>query len=155
MNNKYRIRKGEEQDFPAVLDLIKELALFEKAPEKVTNTVEQMQKEQDLFELFVVENNGEIVAMALYYFSYYTWVGKSLYLDDLYVKQEYRGNGIGQELIKELFKVAQKEDCSRVRWQVLDWNQAAIDLYNKMGANLDGEWINCDFDKEGINLFKL
>ena len=155
MNNKYRIRKGEEQDFPAVLDLIKELALFEKAPEKVTNTVEQMQKEQDLFELFVVENNGEIVAMALYYFSYYTWVGKSLYLDDLYVKQEYRGNGIGQELIKELFKVAQKENCSRVRWQVLDWNQAAIDLYNKMGANLDGEWINCDFDKEGINLFKL
>ncbi len=155
MDNKYRIRKGEERDFADVLALIKELALFEKAPEKVTNTVEQMQEEQDLFELFVVEKDNEIVAMALYYFSYYTWVGKSLYLDDLYVKTEHRGSGIGQELIQKLFKVAQEENCSRVRWQVLDWNEPAMKLYDKMGATLDGEWINCDFDKEGVKSFKF
>ena len=154
MKKNYNIRKGEEGDFKAVLNLIKELALFEKAPEKVTNSVEQMKNDQDLFELFVAETDGgEIVAMALYYFSYYTWVGKSLYLDDLYVKQEHRGNGLGQELIKLLFKVAQKENCSRVRWQVLDWNKPAIELYRKMGATLDGEWINCDFDKQGIANF--
>jgi len=155
MNQNYKIRKGEERDFSDVLALIKELALFEKAPEKVTNSVEQMIVEQDLFELFVVEYQGDVVAMALYYFSYYTWVGKSLYLDDLYVKQEHRGNGIGQELIKELFKAARKENCSRVRWQVLDWNKPAIDLYHKMGATLDGEWINCDFDKNGIAEFEI
>ncbi len=153
MNQEYKIRIGEEHDFINVLAMIKELALFEKAPEKVTNTVEQMKREKDLFELFVVEHKGEIIAMALYYFSYYTWVGKSLYLDDLYVKKQHRGNGIGQELLKELFKVAQKEKCSRVRWQVLDWNRPAIDLYNKMEATLDKEWINCDFDQKGITEF--
>jgi GNAT superfamily N-acetyltransferase len=155
MKQAYKIRKGEARDFPAVLEMIKELAIFEKAPDKVTNSVAQMEREKDYFELFVVEFKDEIIAMSLYYFTYFTWVGKSLYLDDLYVKPEHRGAGIGQELLKEIFKVAQKEDCSRVRWQVLDWNEPAIQLYNKIGATLDKEWINCDFDKDGIREFKV
>ena len=155
MEQNYKIRIGNESDFAAVLGMIKELAIFEKAENKVTNTVEKMIQDQAHFELFIVENNGETVAMALYYFTYFTWVGKSLYLDDLYVKPEHRGKGIGQDLLKEIFKIAQKENCNRVRWQVLDWNTNAVDLYTKIGATLDAEWLNCDFDKKGILEFKI
>ena len=154
MDQAYIIRKGIESDFSDVLDMIKELAVFEKSADKVTNTVEQMKQDQSHFELFIVEKENETVAMALYYFTYFTWVGKSLYLDDLYVKSEQRGQGIGQALLKEIFKVAQKENCNRVRWQVLDWNTNAIDLYAKIGATLDTEWINCDFNKKGIKEFR-
>ena len=147
------IRKGTEQDFPQILALIKELALFEKAPEEVTNTVEKMQQEKDLFEFFVAEKDGEIIGMALYFFAYFTWKGKSLYLDDLYVKQEHRGSGVGSKLLRKIFEVAKEQNVERLRWQVLDWNKPAIELYDKIGATLDKEWINCDFDKAGIERF--
>jgi GNAT superfamily N-acetyltransferase len=147
------IRKGKSKDYPKILDLIKELALFEKAPEEVTNTVERMNKEEHLFELFVAEKNGDIIGMALYFFAYFTWKGKSLYLDDLYVKKEYRGSGIGSKLLRKIFEVAEKEQVDRLRWQVLDWNEPAIELYDKIDAKLDSEWINCDFNKEGIKKF--
>ena len=150
----FTIRKGTVADFPAILAMIKELALFENAPEKVTNSVVQMEAEKDLFQTFVVVNDSdEIVAMMLYYYVYYTWVGKSLYLDDLYVKKKYRGNGLGKKLLNQLFKEAQENNCKRVRWQVLDWNEPAIKFYKKMGATLDGEWINCDFDTNKIKNF--
>jgi GNAT superfamily N-acetyltransferase len=149
------IRKANEADFPAILGLIKELALFEKAPEKVTNTVEQMKEEQGLFRSIVAENkNGEIVGMALYFFAYYTWVGKSLYLDDLYVKESYRKLKIGSALLNEIMKIANAENCKRVRWQVLNWNANAISLYEKAGAYIDQEWLNCDFDADAIRDFK-
>ena len=147
------IRKGTEQDFSQILALIKELALFEKAPQEVSNTVEKMQNEKDLFEFFVAEKNGEIIGMALYFFAYFTWKGKSLYLDDLYVKQEQRGSGVGGKLLRKIFEVAQEHNVDRLRWQVLDWNEPAIELYDKIGATLDKEWINCDFDKAGIEKF--
>ena len=147
------IRKGTEQDFSQILALIKELALFEKAPQEVSNTVEKMQNEKDLFEFFVAEKNGEIIGMALYFFAYFTWKGKSLYLDDLYVKQELRGSGVGSKLLRKIFEVAQEHNVDRLRWQVLDWNKPAIELYDKIGATLDKEWINCDFDKAGIEKF--
>lgn len=150
------IRTANNKDFPAILGMIKELALFEKAPEKVTNTVEQMMEEQDYFQCLVAEDeNGSIVAMALFYFAYYTWVGKSLYLDDLYVKEAYRGCGIGSQLLNEVFDVARNENCKRVRWQVLDWNTPAIALYKKAGADIDASWCNCDFESQGIMEFKL
>ncbi len=149
------IRKATEADFPAILGLIKELALFEKAPEKVTNSVEQMKEEQGLFQSIVAENkDGEIVGMALYFFAYYTWVGKSLYLDDLYVKETYRKLKIGSALLNEVMKIAKAENCKRVRWQVLNWNQNAISLYEKAGAYIDHEWLNCDFDADAIRDFK-
>ncbi len=145
-----KIREGDEDDFPAILKLIQSLADYENATEKVTNTVERMKKDQPFFNFFVAEKGGEIVGFALYYFAYYTWVGKSLYLDDLYVKKAYRGQKIGTQLLSRIFDVAQKEDCQRVRWQVLDWNADAIAFYKKIGADIDKEWYNCDFDAEMI-----
>ena len=148
-------RTAAEGDFPAILSLIKELAAFEKAPEKVTNTVEQMKKEKDFFNCFVAETDtGEIVGMALYFFAYYTWVGKSLYLDDIYVKESFRSNRIGSALLKRVFDVAKAEDCKRVRWKVLNWNHSAIEMYSKSGAEIDDEWLNCSFDSDAIKNFK-
>lgn len=151
-----KIRKASEKDFNAILALIHELAAFEKAPEKVTNTPAQMEKEKDYFLCYVAETNKmEIVGMALYFFAYYTWVGKSLYLDDLYVKESYRGQGIGTKLLTKILEIAKKENCKRVRWQVLNWNKPAIDMYRKCGASIDNEWINCDVDAHGILDFNL
>lgn len=153
---KFAIREAIENDFPGILELIRELALFEKAPEKVTNTVEQMSDEKDLFKCFIAENeSGEIVGMALYFIAYYTWVGKSLYLDDLYVREAYRQHKIGSALLSRVFEAALTENCKRVRWQVLRWNEPAIRFYEKVGALIDGEWLNCDFDSEGIRNFKI
>jgi GNAT superfamily N-acetyltransferase len=138
------IRKGQEADFEAVLEMIKELALFEREPDAVINTVERMHEEKDYFQFYVAEMDGKIVGMALYFFAYYTWVGKSLYLDDLYVKPEYRGMNIGKALLEKIVAVAKEEKCKRMRWQVLDWNTTAIEFYKKMNASLSQEWINCD-----------
>ena len=144
---KITIRKANREDYPVILELIKELALFERAPEKVINTVERMNEEDQYFEALVAEkDDGEIAGMALYFFAYYTWVGKSLYLDDLIVKEKYRGNKIGTKLLEEIMDIAKKTKCKRVRWQVLDWNTPAIDFYKAYGADLDGEWINCDVE---------
>jgi len=149
----HQIRIGVKADLPAVFDLIKDLALFEKAPEAVTNSIERMEKEQDYFKFFVAEVGGEIVGMALYFFAYYTWVGKSLYLDDLYVKPAHRGKRIGIDLLKKIYQVAQEEDCQRLRWQVLDWNTSAIDLYRSIGAEISSEWYNCDVKNNDLALF--
>ena len=150
------IRNAIEVDFPSILLLIKELAAFEKAPGKVTNSIELMQKEKDLFHCFVAETDtNEIVGMAIYFFAYYTWVGKSLYLDDIYVKESFRKHKIGSALLRKVFEVANKEDCKRVRWQVLNWNQSAIEMYKKSGAEIDDEWLNCSFDLDGIKNFKI
>jgi len=151
-----RIRKATDKDFDAILSLIKELAHFEKAPEKVSNTVEQMQEEKDVFGCFIAETEkNEIVGIALYFFAYYTWIGKSLYLDDLYVKETFRGKKIGAELLKKVIEVAKNENCKRLRWQVLNWNKSAIDFYKEFGAETDDEWINCDFDYKSIQGFEI
>jgi GNAT superfamily N-acetyltransferase len=151
----YNIRKATEVDFPDILLLIKELATFEKVPEKVTNTVELMNKEKEFFHCFVAETKDkEIVGIALYFFAYYTWVGKSLYLEDLFVKESFRKLNIGSALLRKIFDVARDEDCKRVRWQVLNWNENAIQFYKKSGAEIDDEWLNCNFDSNGINNFR-
>ena len=99
-----KLRQAVEADFPEILDMIKELALFEKAPEKVSNSVEQMRKEKDFFKCILAEDqHWNIMGIALYFFAYYTWVGKSLYLDDLYVKPQFRKNGVGKRLLDEIF----------------------------------------------------
>jgi GNAT superfamily N-acetyltransferase len=151
----YNIRKATEVDFPDILLLIKELATFEKVPEKVTNTVELMKKENEFFHCFVAETlDKKIVGIALYFFAYYTWVGKSLYLEDLFVKESFRKHKIGSALLRKIFDVARDEDCKRVRWQVLSWNENAIQFYKKSGAEIDDEWLNCNFDSKGINNFR-
>lgn len=150
------IRKATQKDFPAIFSLIKELARYEKASEKVTNSPEQMLREKEFFDCFVAEtNHQEIVGMALYFFAYFTWVGKSLYLEDIYVKEQYRRQKTGTALLNKVFEVARDENCKRVRWQVLDWNKPAIEMYRKSGAFIDDEWYNCDFDAKGIRDFGM
>jgi len=136
--------------------LIKELAAFQNSPEKVINTVEQMKEEKNFFRCFVAENEQkEIVGMASYFFAYYTWVGKSFYLDDLYVKESCRGQKIGTLLLRHLFEIAKTENCKRVRWQVSDWNKTALEFYKKCGAEIEEEYCICDFDAKAIQEFKI
>jgi len=148
------IRRAVEEDFPAIQALIHELAEYERSPDAVTNTVEQMQREKDHFRCFVAESSEHgIVGMALYFFAYFTWVGKSIYLEDIIVSREFRNRRIGEALMKRVMQEARDENCKRVRWQVLDWNEPAISFYRKCGAEINGDWLNCTFDEKGIALF--
>ncbi|WP_319502203.1 GNAT family N-acetyltransferase [uncultured Draconibacterium sp.] len=141
------IRKATEKDFPAIFGLITELAEYEESLDKVSNSLELMYEQKDYFNCYVAETEEkEIIGMALYYFSYYTWVGKTLYLDDLYVKEAWRGNGLGTRLMDKMFEVAKAEKCNRFRLQVLNWNEPAIKLYEKSGFTVDKTWYNCDFE---------
>jgi diamine N-acetyltransferase len=144
------IRKGTEKDFGDVLTQIKELAEFEKAPNAVTNSISQMKHEKNLFDFFVAIQKGKMIGYALYFFSYSTWVGKSLYLEAIYVRPECRNVRVGSRLLMKVFEVARKEKCKRIRWQVLKWNKTAIEFYKRYGAEIHHEWLNCDFDEEGI-----
>lgn len=142
-----KIRKATENDFPAIFGLITELAEYEESLDKVSNSLELMYEQKDYFNCYVAETQEkEIIGMALYYFSYYTWVGKTLYLDDLYVKKTWRGNGLGTRLMDKMFEVAKTEKCKRFRLQVLNWNEQAINLYEKSGFTVDKTWYNCDFE---------
>jgi predicted N-acetyltransferase YhbS len=148
---KITIRKANEKDFSSILSLIKELAAFEKTSEKITNSVKQMEEEKYLFDCFVAETEkNEIIGIALYFYIYHAWVGKSLYLAELYVKESFRGKKIGTNLLKKIFKTAKKENCKMIRWQVLNWNKSAINMYKKYGAVINNEWNNCDFDLQKI-----
>jgi ribosomal protein S18 acetylase RimI-like enzyme len=150
----YTVREATEEDFPAILSLIKELAEYERSPDAVTNSVEQMKREQNHFSCFVAEQPDVTIAgMALFFTAYFTWVGKSIYLEDIIVSQAYRQMGIGMALMKRVIRRAQDENCKRVRWQVLDWNEPAISFYRKCGAEISGDWLNCTFDQKGIALF--
>ena len=150
------IRKATENDFASILSLVKELAVFQNSLEKVTNTADQMLQEKNLFQCYVAENDHkEIVGIASYFFAYYTWVGKSLYLDDIYVKESCRGQKIGNKLLRQIFEVAKTENCKRVRWQVSNWNKPALDFYKNVGAAIEEEYCICDFDAKGIQEFKI
>ncbi len=139
------IRKIEEYDFPVLIFLFKEFALFEKLPGKMTNSVEQMMKEKEYLTGFVAVNAAdEILGYVTYFFGYYTWIGKSLYMDDLYVRPDFRGAGVGTKLINEVIAFAKAENCKKLRWQVSEWNQPAIDFYKSLGANVDAVESNCD-----------
>ncbi len=139
------IRKADENDFPAIVGLIQEFAHFQKSADKVTITAEQMQLEKHLFNCFVAENEQhEIIGFATYFFSYYSWTGKALYLDDLYVKESCRGNSVGTQLFNAVIELAKESNCIKLRWQVSNWNKNAINFYKKMGAVIDEVEINCD-----------
>lgn len=148
------IRKATQEDFPSILSLIKELAEYERAPEKVTNTTQLMKEEKAYFHCYIAETNDkEIIGMAVFYFVYYTWVGKSIYLEDICVKKNYRGKKIGSALMEKIFQIAKTENCKRIRWQVLNWNNPAIKMYKKFGAEISDEWLNCTVEYEGIRDF--
>ena len=145
--NSLLIRKGTKQDLPSVLDLINELALFEKAPEQVINTVNDMEKDgfgkNPVFNFYVAELNNTIVGIAVYFIKYSTWKGKGLYLDDLFVTEKFRGKGIGKKLFDKIIEEAKNINAKQLHWQVLDWNTPAINFYKKYGATVDAEWLDC------------
>lgn len=138
------IRRATEADYPQVLTLIKEFALFQGTPDKVTVTAGQMQEDRDLFRCYIAEKDGEAVGFATFFFAYYSWTGKALYLDDLYVREAVRKQGIGKKLLETVISLARQERCRKVRWQVSKWNANAIDFYKSMGATIDDVEINCD-----------
>ena len=141
------IRKGTEADIVQALHLVKELAAYEKAPQEVEVSPEEMTAwgfgPDKQFDFFVAEVNGRIVGLALYYFKYSTWKGKCLFLEDIIVTESQRGNGFGKLLFDKVVQVSQETGVRRMEWQVLDWNTPAIEFYKKYAAGLDGEWINC------------
>lgn len=151
------IRKAAEKDMPHVFNLIKELAVFEKAPNEVTNTVADMIRDgfgkEKVFDSTVAELDGEIVGMAVYHFKYSTWKGKGVYLDDIIVTEKHRNKGIGKLLFEEVIRYSKSAGAKQLHWQVLDWNEAAISFYRKYNPSFDSEWINCKLsDRQMIDL---
>lgn len=151
------IRKGTKEDMSAALDLIKELAVFEKEPDAVIVTVEDLVRdgfsENPLFHTFFAEINGEIIGMALYYYRYSTWKGKTIHLEDLIVKENMRGTGAGSALYQKIMEQGKAEGVRRIEWNVLDWNTNAIHFYEKSGATILPDWRVVQMDENGINTF--
>lgn len=141
-----KIRPIEEKDYADLMAMFKEFATFQKMPDKMINTVGQMEKESDYLNGFVIESeNRKLVGYATYFYAYYTWIGKSMYMDDLYVKPDFRGKGFGQKLLLSVLNKAKEEHCKKVHWQVSRWNKHAIDFYKKLGAKIDDVESNCDY----------
>jgi len=144
------VRKGVIEDLPSVLALVKELAAFEKAPDAVTNTLDEMKQEafgeKPSFGFHVALLDDVIVGMAVYFVKYSTWKGKGLYLDDLLVTEVHRGKGIGTKLFNAYMEEAKAIGAKQVHWQVLDWNTPAIDFYKKLGATIEAEWWDCKIE---------
>lgn len=142
---------------PAVLRLIKELAAFEKEPDAVEVTISDLERdgfgESPLFHTFIAEENQEIIGMALYYYRYSTWKGKTIHLEDLIVKEEKRGSGLGFKLYSEVIAQGKCDNVRRIEWNVLDWNTPAIEFYEKTGAKVFKDWLVAQMDEKGIDTF--
>ncbi|MEC4047888.1 GNAT family N-acetyltransferase [Flavobacterium sp. SUN046] len=151
------IRKAQPNDMPQVLELIQELAVFENEPDAVVITAKDLVRdgfsEDPLFHCFVAEADQKIIGIALYYYRYSTWKGKTLHLEDLIVKENQRGTGVGYKLYSEIIRQGKRDQVRRIEWAVLDWNTPAIDFYKKTGAKVLSEWCVAQMDEEGIDLF--
>ena len=151
------IREGKKEDMAAVLELIKELAAFEKEPNAVVVTVEDLERdgfgENPLFYTFIAIIDEQIVGVALYYYRYSTWKGRTIHLEDLIVKEKSRGAGLGYALYKEVIAQGKKDGVRRIEWNVLDWNTPAIDFYKKTGAIVLDDWRVAQMNEIGIDNF--
>ena len=141
------IRKATKEDCARIMELVQELAVYEKAPNEVTVTLEHFTEsgfgEQPVWWAFVVEVKGKIQGFALYYIRFSTWKGNRMYLEDLLVTEEMRGKGLGKILFDRLVEEAREKGFTGIAWQVLEWNEPAINFYKKYHALFDGEWLNC------------
>lgn len=151
------IRKGRIEDMPRVLELIQELATFEKQPDAVEVGISDLEKggfgTNPSFQILVAEINGEIPGIALFYNRFSTWKGKTIHLEDLIVSEKYRGSGIGMKLYEAVMKEAQAQNVRRVEWNVLDWNTPAISFYEKTGAVVFKDWRVAQMDEKGLSDF--
>jgi GNAT superfamily N-acetyltransferase len=142
------IRPAEKKDCERMMELIRELALYEKAPGEVTVTFDHFVESgfgtNPVWWAYVAEMDGKVEGFALYYIRYSTWKGQRLYLEDLLVTEKLRGQGIGKLLFDKLLEICKEKKYSGMVWQVLDWNEPAINFYKKYeGVNFDGGWLNC------------
>jgi GNAT superfamily N-acetyltransferase len=141
------IRRAEKKDCPRLLELIYELAVYEKAPEEVTVTLEHFEEsgfgDKPVWWAFVAEVDGRVEGFALYYIRYSTWKGQRMYLEDILVTEKMRGQKLGKLLFERLMEEAKEKNFTGIVWQVLDWNEPAINFYKKYDTKFDGEWINC------------
>jgi len=145
-----QIRRAEQGDCPRLLELIQELALYERAPQEVTVSLEHFTESgfgsQPVWWAFVAESDGVIHGFALYYIRYSTWKGQVMYLEDIIVTEQSRGKGIGKLLFDQLIEEAKEKGFKRIVWQVLEWNEPAINFYKKYDAQFDPEWWNGSID---------
>jgi GNAT superfamily N-acetyltransferase len=150
------LRYARQEDCPRLLELVHELALFEKAPEEVdvslTEFIDAGFGMQPVWKAFVAEVDDYIVGFALYYVRYSTWKGRRIYLEDLIVTEHMRGKGIGKLLFERVVKETKELAYSGMVWQVLDWNQPAIDFYNKYEAKLEAGWLNAALNSEQVHV---
>jgi GNAT superfamily N-acetyltransferase len=153
-----RIRKGAQEDMVALHALIMELALYEREPNAVIISVDDLKRHgfsEQRFHCFVAEHKKSgIVGMALYYSRYSTWKGPTLHLEDLYVKPKFRKGGLGKELFDKVVDEAAKQNVGRMEWTVLEWNEPALNFYKKYNATLDPEWHLGTLTREQLNALK-
>ncbi|WP_375238407.1 GNAT family N-acetyltransferase [Aurantibacter sp.] len=153
----FEIRMASKNDMPQVLDLIQELAEFEKEPNAVFVSVEELQHNgfgaNPIFKCFVATYKKNIIGIALTYIRYSTWKGKTLHLEDLVVKEAYRGSGLGSKLLDEVVKLGKQLKVRRVSWEVLDWNAPAINFYKSRGAKILEDWHLVQLDEQGIQKY--
>ena len=144
------IRRAKKSDCVRLLELIQELAVYEKAPDEVTVTLAHFEESgfgtNPVWWAFVAEVNGVVVGLALYYIRYSTWKGQRMYLEDILVTEEMRGKKIGSMLFDQLIQEAKEKKLKGMNWQVLDWNEPAINFYKKYNASFDPEWVNCSIN---------
>ena len=137
------IRKAGKQDFPAVFALFREFAVFQKTPDKLHITPGQLIEDEQYFQCLVAEADDRIVGFASFFFAYYSWTGRAIYLDDLYVRESSRKYGIGKRLLHALIDFAKENDCKTVRWLVSRWNANAVEFYKSIGAEIDDTEMTC------------
>ena len=138
------VRKATTEDLQAVLNLVIELAIYEKEPDAVTATLEdyQLAFDEQRIQILVAEDQGRVVGMALYYLTFSTWKGKMMYLEDFVVTESYRRKGVGELIWDALTQDSKEQNCILLKWQVLDWNEPAIKFYKKVNATIEKEWWN-------------
>ncbi len=147
---KIEIRRAAREDCPRLLELVKELAVYERAPNEVTVSIDHFTEsgfgKKPVWWAFVAEVDGAIQGFALYYIRYSTWKGQAMYLEDILVTEKMRGKQIGKLLFEQLMEEAREKKLKRIVWQVLDWNEPAINFYKKYDCKFESAWINCTLD---------